>query len=154
MSAAAIINRRDIDFLLREWLNVNALLARPRFASHSADSIDAILTLAQDLAERELAPLLRISDLNEPSIDEAGGVIVLPAVAGAVRLLGEAGFFACVFDEGSGGLQLPHVVHIAILGILMSATIATPSFLLLTVGNARLIATFGSAAQIAAFAEP
>jgi alkylation response protein AidB-like acyl-CoA dehydrogenase len=154
MNAAAIVNRRDIDFLLREWLNVNALLARPRFASHSADSIDAILTLAQDLSERELAPLLRISDLNEPSIDEAGGVIVLPAVARAVRLLGEAGFFASVFDEGSGGLQLPHVVHIAILGILMSATIATPSFLLLTVGNARLIATFGSAAQIAAFAEP
>ena len=44
MSAAAVINRRDIDFLLREWLNVNALLARPRFASHSADSIDAIVT--------------------------------------------------------------------------------------------------------------
>src|ERR1700674_3138675 len=113
MSAAAVINRRNIDFLLREWLDIDALLARPRFARHSADSIDAILTLAQTLAERELAHLLRISDLNEPSIDEAGGVIVLPVVALAVRLLGEAGFFACVFDEGSGGLHLPHLIHIA-----------------------------------------
>jgi hypothetical protein len=37
---------------------------------------------------------------------------------------------------------------------LVGATIATPSFMLLTLGNARLIATFGNAAPVAAFAEP
>lgn len=154
MRSSAIISRRNIDFVLYEWLNIEGLLSRPRFANHSIDDIDAILTLAQELAERELVPLLRQSDLDEPYIDELGRVIVLPAVAQAVHLLGESGLFSSVFDEEWGGLQLPHLVHITILGILMSATIATPSFLLLTVGNARLIVTFGTAAQMAAFAQP
>jgi alkylation response protein AidB-like acyl-CoA dehydrogenase len=143
-----------MDFLLRDWLNISALLDRPRFAAHSADSIDAIMALAQDLAERELVPLLRPSDIEEPSMDVDGRVRVLPAVARAVQLLSEAGLFASVFDEALGGLQLPHTIYFATLGILMSATIATSSFMLLTVGNARLIVSFGNAAQIAAFAQP
>ncbi len=153
-TVAAVVNRRDIDFLLHEWLDIKALLKRPRFESHTPESIDAILTLAQDLAERELAPTLRKSDIDEPTIDEVGRVRVLPVVVDAVQLLAEAGLFSSVFDERLGGLQLPHLVHMTALGILMSATIATPSFLVLTVGNARLIVTFGSSAQIAAFAEP
>ena len=153
-TAAAVINRRDIEFLLREWLSIDVLLKRPRFENHTPEGIDAILTLAQDIAERELVPILRTSDIEEPSIDAEGRVKVLPAVADAVRLLAEAGLFASVFDERVGGVQLPHLVHMTVLGILMSATIATPSFLLLTVGNARLIVTFGNPAQVAAFAEP
>jgi len=86
----AVINRRDIDFLLHEWLDIKALLKRPRFESHTPESIDAILTLAQDLAERELAPTLRSSDIDEPTIDEVGRVRVLPAVVDAVQLLAEA----------------------------------------------------------------
>jgi len=154
MSASSVINRRDIDFLLRDWLNIGAVLDRPHFSAHSTDSIDAIITLAQDLAERELVPLLRPSDIEEPSMGVDGQVRVLPGVSRAVQLLSEAGLFASVFDEALGGLQLPHSVYFATLGILMSATIATPSFMLLTVGNARLIVSFGNAAQIAAFVQP
>jgi butyryl-CoA dehydrogenase len=72
MSASSVINRREMDFLLRDWLNISALLDRPHFAAHSTDSIDAIITLAQDLAERELVPLLRPSDIEEPSMGVDG----------------------------------------------------------------------------------
>ena len=30
-----ILSRRDIEFLLYEWLDVESLTARPRFADHS-----------------------------------------------------------------------------------------------------------------------
>jgi alkylation response protein AidB-like acyl-CoA dehydrogenase len=151
---ATIIDRQDIDVLLRDWLRLEDVLAWPRFASHSAESIDAMLDLAQQIAERELAPDLRASDQDEPSMDANGEVTLHPPVARAVRLMAQAGLFSSVFDEGYGGLQLPHLVHTAVMGMLTSGAIAPAAFLLLTIGNARLITSFGSAEQITAFAEP
>ncbi|MGH6884192.1 MAG: acyl-CoA dehydrogenase, partial [Hypericibacter sp.] len=65
-----------------------------------------------------------------------------------------AGLFGTVFDSEHGGLQLPHLVHVAALGVLMSGNLATASFLLLTIGNARLLSKYGTPAQVSAFAEP
>ena len=148
------IDRRNVDFLLKDWLRLGELTTWPRFADHSVDSVAAMLDLAQDIAERELAPSLRSSDRDEPALDARGDVVLHPPVAHAVKVMAQAGLFASVFDEAQGGLQLPHLVHIAVMGTLMSGAIAPASFVLLTVGNARLIAAFGNAAQIAAFAEP
>lgn len=150
----SVINRPDLNFLLHEWLDLQELIDRPRFAAHDVAGIDLILSLAQQLAEQELAPHLRASDVVEPSLDGAGRVHVLPDVARAVRLIADSGLFGSVFDEELGGLQLPNLVYIAAMGILMSATIATPSFMLLTVANARLIAACGSPMQAEYFAKP
>ncbi len=148
-----IVDLRDLHFLM-EWLRVDELLARPRFADHSREDIDAVLALAEQIGEEVLAPHLRASDLTEPKLGESGDVVVLAQVADAVRQIGAAGLFGMVFDQRDGGSQLPHLVYVASLGILMSANLATASFMLLTVGNARLLATYGTPAQIAAFAEP
>jgi alkylation response protein AidB-like acyl-CoA dehydrogenase len=149
----AIIDRKDFDFLLN-WLGLEDLLKHPRFEAHSADSVAAMLTLVQELTEREIAPHLRKSDLEEPRLSEGGKVTVIPEVAKGVRQIAEAGLFNTVFDEELGGLQLPHLVYIASMGMLMSGGAATPSFMLLTVANARLICTFGTPAQIDSFAKP
>ena len=148
-----IVDRRDFEFLFC-WLKLDELLRRERFADHDADSIEAVLGLAERIAEKELATHLRASDLTEPRLAEDGSVIVLPAVADAVRLMSEAGLFSTVFDAEHGGLQLPNLVHAATLGILMSGNLATASFVLLTGGNARLLTTYATAAQLAAFAAP
>ncbi|WP_156678143.1 acyl-CoA dehydrogenase [Sphingomonas profundi] len=154
MSRTAVINRRDLDFLLFDWLCLNDVLAYPRFEGHSVDDVAAMLTVAQDLAETEIAPHLRDSDSIEPRFERDGRVIVLPAVADGVRRIAELGIFGAVFDHDLGGLQLPNMVYVATMGLLMSGAIATPSFMLLTVGNARLIAAFGSPEQVDAFARP
>jgi len=139
-----VINRRDLDFLLKEWLKLGELLERPRFASHEIADVEAVLTACQDLAEAEIAPHLRASDDFEPNLDASGQVKVLPAVADGVRRIAELGVFSSVLDHELGGLQLPNTVYMAMMGLLMSGSIATSSFMLLTVGNARLIAAFGS----------
>ena len=154
MTASDVINRRDLDFLLYEWLDLGELLSRPRFCAHDREEIDAMLSQVQRLALQALAPHLRASDLSEPFLDAAGNVRVLPEVRRAVRLLAEAGLFGSVFEENLGGLQLPYLVYIAAMGLLMSGSIATASFMLLTVANARLIASQGSASQISTFARP
>lgn len=149
-----VIDRRSLDFLLFDWLRMTELLDRSRFADHDRESIAAIISLAEKLSEDLIAPYLRSADSEEPWLDSDGQVHVLPEVARAVRATGEAGLFSSVFDADRGGLQLPYLVHMAAMGVLMSGSISIASFMLLTVANARLIATFGSPAQAQAFAEP
>lgn len=148
------IDRRDLEFLLIDWLGLPSLLGHPRFAEHDLESINAILDLSEEIAVNELAPYLRASDTIEPRLNAHGGVEVLPEVAAAVRVVGEAGLFGAPFDTSLGGLQLPNVVHVACLGILMGGSISAASYLLLTVANARLIASFGNPEQVDQFARP
>jgi alkylation response protein AidB-like acyl-CoA dehydrogenase len=152
LTATTVINRRDLDFLLQDWLGLDDLLRRSRFAGHDMATIAATLDLAQEIAEHEIAPHLRASDTNEPVLGPDGRVIVHPEVKRAVRLVAESGLFGAVFDAELGGMQLPHLVHFAAMGLLMSGGLPTASFMLLTVANARLIATYGNAAQIDTFA--
>lgn len=148
-----LIDRRDVDFLL-SWLEVSDLLSRGCFEMHDMEGVSAILDLAEQVAEKELAPTLRLSDLVEPKLHEDGRVSLLPEVRHAVLTMADAGLFSTVFDLNYDGLQLPHVVHQCALGILMSGNLAAASFALLTVANARLLTTYASPEQIQAFALP
>jgi alkylation response protein AidB-like acyl-CoA dehydrogenase len=112
-----------------------------------------VLSVAQKLAEEKLAPHLRASDITEPFL-QGENVRVLPAVRSAVLDIAAAGLFGAVFDEEVGGLQMPYVVYIAAMGLLMSGAIGTASFMLLTVGNARLVMAHGTPVQQAMFAKP
>lgn len=152
LTATTVINRRDLDFLLQDWLDLGALLKRPRFEAHDVETIVTILDLAERIAEDEIAPHVRASDTVEPFLNPEGRVTVHPEVRRAVRLVAENGLFGSVFDAELGGAQLPNLVHFAAMGLLMSGGISTASFMLLTVANARLIATYGSPAQIDSFA--
>lgn len=149
----SVIDRRDFTFLF-DWLDVAGMLDRPRFAGHSIDELNAVIDLAERIAEYELAPHLRAADIREPKLLPCGRVDILPETARGVRVIAEAGLFSTIFDEEHGGLQLPHTVHIAALGILMSGNLSTASFPLLTIANASLLANYGSPAQIEAFAMP
>ena len=45
-----VLSRRDLDFLLHEWLDVESLTGRERYAEHYRDTFDAVLDLAQTVA--------------------------------------------------------------------------------------------------------
>lgn len=143
-----------IRWLLWDWLELETLLERPRYAEHDRASIDAVLDMAAEFSASELAPFARTMDAAIPTFDASGAVHVHPASVQAVCSFAENGFFATVFDEARGGLQLPNVVHATLLGLNMAGCVATASYILLTVGNARLIVEKGTPAQIKAFADP
>jgi alkylation response protein AidB-like acyl-CoA dehydrogenase len=148
-----VINRRDLDFMLHEWLDIGALFARPAYADHARETVDAMLDLATRIATDKYLPHFKQADRQEPRLDD-DGVHVLPAVRDAVRATAEAGLFAAGFPASQGGMDLPSTVFWAAMGILQAANVSTSGFLMLTSGNARLIATFGTEAQKAAFAAP
>jgi len=51
-----ILSRRDLEFLLYEWLEVERLTRYPRFSEHSRETFDAVLETAERIATERFAP--------------------------------------------------------------------------------------------------
>ena len=149
-----LISRRDIDFLLYEWLDIEELATQQRFAEHSRDTFDAVLDLAADMAERLFAPHNRESDENEPYVDQDGRVVLVDGVRIALEEFAKAGFIAGTFDDSVGGLQLPTTVSRAVMAWFQAANAATTSYPFLTIANANLLVEHGTAEQVETWVAP
>jgi alkylation response protein AidB-like acyl-CoA dehydrogenase len=148
-----LIVRRDMDFLLHDWLRLEDLFSRPEYADHSRETVDAILELSEKLAVERFLPHYKEADSSEPWLD-ASGVHILPAIGEALAVYAELGLFSAGFAPELGGLGLPYTVCAASFAYFAAANLATAAYPMLTVANARLIVAFGSPAQINAFARP
>ena len=143
---SSLINVRDLNFLLYDWLDLASLCERPRFSAHSREVFDAILEAALQLAKDRFADHAAKLDLNEPTFD-GERVHIIPEVKVALDAFAEAGFIAAPFSEEHGGLQLPYTVSQSAMAMFYSANTATAAYPLLTMAAANLIATCGSEAQ-------
>ncbi|MDI3468879.1 MAG: 3-methylmercaptopropionyl-CoA dehydrogenase (DmdC) [Pseudolabrys sp.] len=147
------IDRATLDFLLYDWLIADALTRQARFAEHSRETFDAVLDLSARLGDEHFAPHYKRSDRVEPRLD-GEAVRVLPEIKAALDIYAKAGLFAASFDQTLGGAQIPILIHTASTAMTMAANIATAAYPMLTVANARLLATFGTPAQIEILARP
>jgi len=153
MGSSLILSRRDLDFLLHEWLDVESLTKRPRFTEHSRETFDAVLDLAEQIATDHFAPHNRKADENEPRFVD-GKVEMIPEVAKALKVFTDAGLMAGSFDEEFGGMQLPHTVGQAVFAWFKAANVGTSAYPFLTMGNARLLLAHGSQEQIDTYVRP
>jgi alkylation response protein AidB-like acyl-CoA dehydrogenase len=153
MTTSLLLSRRDLDFLLYEWLRVDELTGRARFAEHSRETFDAVLDLCAEVAEERFAPHLKEGDRQEPELD-GDRVTVLPAVKQALDALGAAGVIGASMDAAVGGLQLPATVAAAGFGWFAAANVATSAYAMLTVGNANLLLRYGTPEQIETWVRP
>jgi alkylation response protein AidB-like acyl-CoA dehydrogenase len=149
-----LLNPRDIDFLLYEWLDVEALCERPRYREHSTESFDSVLDLAADIAIKRFAPHFKTADTEEPFINADGTVTTLPEMKEALSVVGAAGLLAGDFDHDIDGYQLPYVVSRAAFAWLQAANVSTAAYLGLTVANAHLLAAYGNKEQIDTWVRP
>ncbi|GLK45636.1 MULTISPECIES: acyl-CoA dehydrogenase [Novosphingobium] len=140
-----LLDREFLDLCLHDWLRVEALAER--------DMVDAVLDLSETLARERFLTHFKAGDAHEPQVGPQG-VTVHPEVRAALGEYAELGLFGAGFPEELGGHGLPFVVSCASFAWFAAANIATSSFAMLTVANARLIAEFGSPAQVDAFARP
>ena len=153
MPASLILSRRDLDFLLHEWLQVETLTERERFAAHDRDTFDAVLDLAAEIATEHFAPHNRTADENEPHVVD-GKVVLVPEVAAALRVFGEAGLAAGTLSEELGGMQLPQVVSKAMTTWFQAANIGSSAYPFLTMANAHLLIAHGSQEQVDTYVRP
>ncbi|HZF98844.1 MAG TPA: acyl-CoA dehydrogenase family protein, partial [Pseudoxanthomonas sp.] len=148
-----LLSRRDLEFLLYEWLDVQALAAAERYADHSRETFDAVLDTCERMAEELFAPHNQKADQREPQF-HGEKVTLIDEVRPALQAFADAGLMAGSQDYALGGMQLPTVVEKAALAYLYAANVGTSAYPLLTMGNANLLLAHGSEAQIKAFVEP
>jgi alkylation response protein AidB-like acyl-CoA dehydrogenase len=148
-----LLSRRDLDFLLYEWLRVDELTKLERFAEHSRETFDGVLDLCEQLATRYFAPHNKKGDANEPSFN-GEKVTVIPEVKEALDAFAKADLISMGMDQALGGAQLPVTVAEAGFAWFSAANVSTTGYLMLTIANANLLAKFGSPDQIDAFLRP
>jgi butyryl-CoA dehydrogenase len=148
-----LLSSRDLQFLLYEFLDTEALLTRPRYAEHSREVFDATLDTARQLAEELFAPSNAKGDANEPQFD-GERVILIPETRRAWDAFAAAGFLNAHWDAEEGGLQLPEVLLRAALSYFNAANVATSTYPVVTIGAANLLRAFGSSELKARFLPP
>ncbi|MHA4853947.1 acyl-CoA dehydrogenase [Rhodococcus sp. MSC1_016] len=149
-----LLDPRDLDFLLYEWLDVESLCTRERYREHSQETFDAVLDLTAELATKRFAPHNKLGDTQEPSIGPSGAVVTVPAIKEALTALRETGLLAGEFDARLDGMQLPYVVSKAAFAWLQAANISTSAYAALTIANAHLLEAYGTEEQIDRWVRP
>lgn len=147
-----LISRDELNFLLWDWLRLEDMFDG---SGEGVDRVMAeeILDLSERLAAEAFLSHYKESDRQEPYMD-ADGAHALPAIGAALRRYAELGLFSASFSPDFGGMGLPGLLANASFAQFLAANVATAAYPMLTTANARLIATFGSAAQIETFALP
>src|SRR5215207_3362078 len=143
--------RRTVDFLLHDWLDVESLRARARFADHSRETFDSVLDTCERIARDKFAPFNRLADTEEPWFD--GEKVRLPEAShAAAKAYAESGMLAAAQDYEIGGMQLPCVVQMAANSFFSKGGLGVGGGGMLTSGNAGLLMVHGTPAQQQAFA--
>ncbi|NDK37444.1 acyl-CoA dehydrogenase [Pseudoxanthomonas gei] len=150
--SSLLLSRRDLEFMLYEWLDVAALTQTGRYADHNRETFDAVLDTCERIATERFAPHNQKADQNEPHFD-GNTVSLIDDVKPALQAFADAGLIASGNDYAMGGMQLPTVVSQAGLSYFYAANIGTSAYPLLTIGNANLLLAHGNQAQIDTFAK-
>ena len=142
--------RTTLDFLLYDWLRIESLSDRARFADHSRETFDAVLDTCERIAREKYAPFNRLVDTQEPHFD--GEKVILPqATHDAQKAYAASGMLSAAQDYDIGGMQLPYTVEAAANGFFAMASVSIGSGML-TTGNANLLMVHGNEAQKQVFA--
>ena len=138
-----IVNRRDLDFVLYETLDLEAILKSERFADYDRESLDAMMDLCQSVAEDQFLPCAAKLDANEPQFVD-GKVETIPELKEAINAYREAGLCTSAYDADVGGMQLPCIVDQALNGMFVCANNPAHIYLFLTQGVANMLNVCGS----------
>jgi len=144
--AQVIADRRDIDFVLHEQLNVATLADHDQFAEFNQKTIDLIMNEARNLAVKEILPTQKIGDEKGVTFDQ-GKVTVPKEFHRAWDLLKEGEWIAMSEDPKWGGQGMPASVSLAAGDYLIGANFAFMMYAGLTHGAGVLVESFGTDEQ-------
>lgn len=148
-----ILSRRNLDFVLYEWLGAGALIERGHFSDHSRETFDAALDLSEQIATETFYPINKLLDAQEPTFD-GEHVHTPPGLAAALRTFSDAGLMAASHDAELGGMQLPMLLTQACMAWFHGASVSVTGYTLLTVGNANLQIAYSSPEEIDRWVRP
>ena len=144
--AQSIADRRDIDFVLHEQLQVESLSEKEQYAEFNKKTIDLIISEARNLAVKELLPIQIDGDRIGARFD-SGRVTVPESFQKAWELFKEGEWVALSDDPEWGGQGMPATLSLACNELFIGANFAFMMYPGLTHGAGRLVHTFGTDQQ-------
>lgn len=148
--AQQIADRRDVDFVLHELLNVEKLSRHDIFAEFNKKTVDLIVSEARNLAIKEILPTQEDGDREGTKFDN-GQVTVPESFHRAWELFKEGEWLAMTEDPAWGGQGMPRTVALAASDYMNGANFAFMMYPGLTHGAGKLVETFGTEKQKALF---
>ncbi len=144
--AQTISDRRDIDFVLHEQLQLENLSEHERYAEFNKKTIDLIVSEARNLAVKELLPINIDGDREGARFDN-GRVTVPESFHKAWELFKEGEWVALSDDPEWGGQGMPVSLSLAVNDLFIGGNFAFMMYPGLTHGAGRLVQTFGTPEQ-------
>jgi len=144
--AQVVADRRDVDFVLHEQLDVARLSRHDQFAEFTGKTIDLIVSEARNLALKELLPCQRGADEEGCTFDN-GQVHVPRAFHRAYDLFRQGEWIAMCDDPAWGGQGMPRTVSMAADNYFNGANFPFMLHNILIHGAGKLVERFGTNQQ-------
>lgn len=144
--AQYVADRRDIDFVLHEQLEVSKLSSDERFAEYTKKTIDLVVSEARNLAVKEVLPTNAPGDQQGCSLNN-GEVTIPDGFKKIWEHYREGEWLAMSESPEWGGQGMPHSLSTAATEYLNGANMAMFMYVALTHGAATLVETFGTEKQ-------
>jgi alkylation response protein AidB-like acyl-CoA dehydrogenase len=144
--AQIIADRRDVDFVLHEQLEVSSLSVHDTYAEFNKKVMDMIVSEARTLAVKELLPVMKTGD-TQGCRYENGRVRMPDAFKRAWHLLEKGGWFAPCQNPEWGGQGMPHSLNVMAQNYLFGANMALMMVAGLNHGAGEILERFGTDTQ-------
>jgi alkylation response protein AidB-like acyl-CoA dehydrogenase len=144
--AQLLSDRRDIDFVLYEQLNIENILKAEKYKDLNRKMFDMVISEARNLGIKEILPTYSEGDRQGVQFDN-GKVTVPQCFHRPYKLFTEGEWIAMSEDPAVGGQGLPWILRQAAFEYIMGANYTIAAFGNLGHGAARMIELFGTPVQ-------
>jgi alkylation response protein AidB-like acyl-CoA dehydrogenase len=145
--AQLIADRRDIDFVLYELLDIEELTGTERFAEFNRKTFDLILNEARRFALKEMLPTYAEGDRIGVTFEGDGTVKVPESFHRVHKLYLESEWTAPAMTPEYGGQGLPHSLTVALDEYFVGANWALSNYGSMGAGTGHMIETYGTEEQ-------
>ena len=141
--AQVIADRRDVDFVLFEQMNAEALSQHEQYAEFNRKTMEMVVSEARNLAVKEILPTQQEGDHVGCRFDN--GVVTVPeCYRRPWEMFIEGEWLALTEDPEYGGQGMPRILAMAANDYLVGANYAMMMYSGLTHGAALLVESFGT----------
>ena len=150
---ATLMNDRDLEFMLYELFNSEALINRARYQDHDRHTFNEVINTAKAIAEKHFLPIRQKLDTHQPTFD-GKKVHLIPELKPAIDALNASGLGSATADYELDGMQLPPIIASAANAYLTVAGGVGLGYNMLTSANANLLQAHASQALIDKWVKP
>ncbi|WP_159819971.1 acyl-CoA dehydrogenase [Colwellia sp. 20A7] len=150
---ATLMNERDLEFMLYELFDSEALIKRNRYQDHDRQTFNEVINTAKAIAEKHFLPIRQKLDTHQPTFD-GKKVTLIPELKPAIEAIIDSGISSATADYELNGMQLPPIVASVASTYLTAAGGVGLGYNMLTNANANLLEAHGSEALIEKWVKP